>query len=155
MQYPPGPPGSPGNPYGPPPGAPPYGQPPGPGAPGGPHGFGPPGYGPPPAPGGFVPPNAMMGAPFYGIHPTLGIPYSDKSKVIAAILQLLVGFGVGRFYIGHTNIAVPQLVACVAGFMGAFFTCGLSAVVFLWPFIDGIMLLMAHDVRDANGYPLR
>jgi hypothetical protein len=150
MQYPPGPPG---NPYGPPPGAPPpYGAPPG--SPPGPHGFGPPGYGPPPAPGGFVPPPAMMGAP-YGIHPTLGIPYSDKSKVIAAILQLLVGFGVGRFYIGHTNIAVPQLVACIVGFAGAFFTCGLSAFVFLWPFIDGIMLLMAQDVRDANGYPLR
>jgi hypothetical protein len=89
------------------------------------------------------------------VHPTLGLPYSDKSKIIAAILQLVVGFGVGRFYIGHQQIAIAQLVACIAGFVLAFFTCGLSAFVFLWTFVDGIILLVSQDVRDANGLPLR
>lgn len=160
MQYPPPgppggppPPGAPGNPYGPPGYAPPPGPPP----PGGPQGFGPPGYGPPPAPGGFgggfAPP--MAGAPF-GVHPQLGLPYSDKQKMIAALLQLLVGFGVGRFYIGHTNVAVAQLVTCIVGiFVLSWFTCGLSALVALWTFVDGIILLTSQDVRDANGLPLR
>jgi TM2 domain-containing membrane protein YozV len=96
----------------------------------------------------------MGGAP-WGVHPTLGLPYSDKSKIIAAILQLLVGFGVGRFYIGHQQIAIAQLVTCLCGFIGAFFTCGLSAFVMFWPFVDGIILLVSQDVRDANGLPLR
>ncbi len=99
-------------------------------------------------------PLAAPGAP-YGVHPQLGLPYSDKQKILAAILQLLVGFGVGRFYIGHTNLAVAQLVACIAGLLLSFFTCGLSAFVFLWTFVDGIILLVSNDVRDANGYPLR
>ncbi len=36
---------------------------------------------------------------------------SDKSKVVAGILQILLGgFGAGRFYIGDTKTAVIQLV---------------------------------------------
>jgi hypothetical protein len=99
-------------------------------------------------------PGVMPGAP-YGVHPMLGIPYSEKQKILAAILQLLVGFGVGRLYMGHTNLGMAQLIACAVGFVGAFFTCGLSAVVFLWPFVDGIMILVGQDIRDGQGYPLR
>lgn len=94
------------------------------------------------------------GAP-YGVHPRLGIPYSEKQKMLGAILQLVVGFGVGRLYIGHQQMGIAQLIACIVGFVGAFFTCGLSAFVFLWPFVDGIILLMTDDVRDGQGYPLR
>jgi len=53
-------------------------------------------------------------APF-GVHPTLGIPYSDKQKLVAGLLQILVGFGVCRFYTGHTQMAVAQLIAVILG----------------------------------------
>ncbi|KRF11600.1 hypothetical protein ASG90_17955 [Nocardioides sp. Soil797] len=79
-------------------------------------------------------------APF-GRHPMTGEPYGDKSKIIAGVLQLLVGaFGVGRFYTGHTGMAILQL--CTLG------GCG------IWSLIDGIMLLVT-DSRDSNGRLLR
>ncbi len=90
-----------------------------------------------------APVGAMPGAP-YGIHPVTGVPYSDKSKVVAGLLQILVPFGIGRFYIGDTNIGIAQLLVTI-------FTCGIGA---LWPVIDGIIML-ASDSRDANGLMLR
>lgn len=166
--YPPGP----GGPYGPPPG----GGMGGPGAP--PGGYGPPpqpgGYGPPPQPGGFgqppapgqygapPAPGAFVGAygasPYapWGVHPTLGIPYSDKQKIVAGLLQLFLGkFGIGRFYIGDSSTAVIQLVACMLGvWVLSWFTCGLTVLVILWPIIDGIVML-ASDSKDAQGRLLR
>ncbi len=106
----------------------------------------------------FVPP-AHFGwnpvAPF-GYHPTLGLPYSDKQKVIAGILQIFLGkFGAGRFYTGHTQMAVAQLITCMLGvWVFSWFTCGLSAFVLFWPIIDGIVL-MATDSTDMQGRPLR
>ena len=133
--YPPNQPPGGGNP--PPPPGPPYGYgaPPGTPPPGG--GFGAPGYGPGAA---LVNPNAP-----YGIEPTTGLPYSDKQKVVAGLLQIFVGgFGVGRFYTGHTGIAIAQIAV-------TFLTCGIGA---LWPLVDGILMLMGK-VTDAQGRPLR
>jgi TM2 domain-containing membrane protein YozV len=146
MQYPPG---GPHNPYGPPG----YGPPPAPpGYPPAPPGYPPPGFPPYGAPGAFGMPNPA--APF-GVHPTLGVPYSDKSKIAAGLLQLFVGFGAGRFYTGHTNTAVTQLVVCLLGiFVLSWFTCGASVAVVFWTFIDGIILL-AQDSTDAQGRILR
>ncbi|HYF74925.1 MAG TPA: TM2 domain-containing protein [Nocardioides sp.] len=128
-----------GAPAPPPPGQtpppPPYGEP----APA-PYGQ-PSGYPPPPA-GGF-PYGANPAAP-YGVHPVTGIPYSDKSKLVAGLLQILIPLGIGRFYIGDTKTGVWQLVVTVL-------TCGIGA---LWPFIDGIIML-ATDSTDAQGRPLR
>jgi TM2 domain-containing membrane protein YozV len=71
--------------------------------------------------------------------------YSDKSKLIAGILQILLGgFGAGRFYTGHTNIAIYQILA-------TWLTCGLGG---LWPLIDGIMILVKGGT-DAQGRILR
>lgn len=146
-------------PNAPPPGG--YGGPPGGGGYGGPPpgGYGPPpgGYGAPPpgAPGGFGPPGmggppGMMGGPMvqnapYGIEPVSGLPYSDKSKMVAGLLNiglLCVGIGgVGRFYTGHIGLGVAQLLL-------GWLTCG------IWPLIDGIMMLMGK-VPDAQGRPLR
>ncbi|WP_243060796.1 TM2 domain-containing protein [Nocardioides sp. SR21] len=109
------------------PAPPPYGQPQG-------------GYAPPPA-GGFAAPNPA--AP-YGVHPVTGVPYSDKTKLVAGLLQILIPLGIGRFYIGDTKTGVWQLVVTIL-------TCGIGA---LWPFIDGIMIL-ATDSKDAQGRPLR
>ena len=107
---------------------------------------------PPPAYPAPPPTYAMPGAAVwgvspaapYGVHPTTGIPYSDKSKLAAGLLQILIPLGIGRFYIGDTKTGVWQLVVTI-------FTCGLGS---LWPFIDGIILL-ATDSKDVNGYMLR
>ncbi|MEU2258007.1 TM2 domain-containing protein [Nocardia xishanensis] len=70
-----------------------------------------------------------------------GVPLSDKQKMIAGILQLLVGtLGIGRFYLGYTTIGILQIVTCGG--------CG------IWSLIDGIMILTGK-VPDANGRPLR
>lgn len=137
-------------PNAPPPGG--YGGPP----PGG-YGAPPPGgYGAPP-PGGYGPPPpgqaGMMGpmggpmqpgAPF-GIDPVTGMPFSDKSKMVAGLLQIFLGsFGVGRFYTGHTGLAIAQIAV-------SWLTCGIGAI---WPLIDGVMMLTGK-VTDAQGRPLR
>ncbi len=79
------------------------------------------------------------------MHPTTGIPYSDKQKVIAGVLQLVVPLGIGRMYIGDVGVGVAQLLVTL-------FTCGVGA---LWPFIDGILILVGDDKTDAQGRPLR
>lgn len=107
---------------------------------------------PPPPAGGYgqpaygaYPPYAapQPGAP-YGVHPVLGIPYSDKQKLVAGLLQIFLPFGIGRFYTGHTNIAIAQLLVTI-------FTCGIGSI---WSWVDGIVMLVT-DSKDANGYVLR
>jgi hypothetical protein len=86
---------------------------------------------------------APYGGAAQGVDP-LG-PLSDKSKLVAGLLQIFVGgFGVGRFYLGYTNIGIVQLVVSIC-------TCGVGA---LWPLVDGIMILMGN-VPDAQGRKLR
>jgi TM2 domain-containing membrane protein YozV len=85
-----------------------------------------------------------MAQPSYGI--AIQPPgVSSKSKVAAGLLQLLLGaFGAGRFYTGHTGIAIAQIAA-------TWLTCGFGVV---WPFVDGILMLMGN-VKDADGRTLR
>ncbi|MDQ3157249.1 MAG: TM2 domain-containing protein [Actinomycetota bacterium] len=126
-------------------GPPPYGQAPPPG-----------GY--PPPPGWYPPPpgwspqqaaypygayGANPSAP-YGYHPVTGVPFSDKSKIVAGLLQVLLPLGIGRMYMGHVGLGVAQLVV-------ALITCGIGA---LWPFIDGILILV-NGGTDEHGRPLR
>ncbi|MDO5082609.1 TM2 domain-containing protein [Arachnia propionica] len=76
----------------------------------------------------------------YGFDPT-GRPYSDKTRLVAGLLQLFAGgFGAGRFYTGHTGIAIAQLLTC--GGLG------------IWALIDAI-LMFSGSVDDVNGRPLR
>ncbi|WP_128379080.1 TM2 domain-containing protein [Streptomyces cavernae] len=94
-------------------------------------------------PGGPVPPGTYTGDPNapYGYDP-MGRPYSEKSKIVAGILQLFLGtFGVGRFYIGHVGLGLAQL-----------FTCGGLGI---WALIDGIVLLVGNNTTDSNGRVLR
>lgn len=102
----------------------------------GPHEPGPPRYGP-----------ATSAAPPYPASPYRGGPiveYSDRSRVIAGILQVVLPFGIGRFYTGQSGLAVAQLLVTM-------FTFGVGAV---WPFIDGIVLLARGGV-DGWGRTLR
>jgi TM2 domain-containing membrane protein YozV len=92
-------------------------------------------------------------------------PYSDKSKVTAGLLQLLLGFflgigGVGRLYAGHTNLGVAQLVLGIVAWTGLICLWWMIVPIFffvgiwLWFVIDGIMLLTGNPV-DVYGRPLR
>ncbi|MGW7293142.1 TM2 domain-containing protein [Streptomyces xiamenensis] len=140
-------PGQPGQPGTPPPGGQPgqpgYGYPqqptgPMPGAPGGGYGqYPPPGYGQQPgAAYGAVDPNAPFGYDQYGR------PYSSKSKIIAGVLQLVLGgVGAGRWYTGHYGLAVAQLLTC--GGLG------------IWSLIDGILFLVKDDRTDSDGRVLK
>ena len=115
----------------------------------------PPSYGAPPTYGAAglpVPGYAHAPLPFpgtdpapYGREPGTGAPYSDKSKVAAGVLQLFLGgAGIGRFYTGHTGIAIAQLIVTIL-------TLGLGA---LWGFVDGIVILAGRST-DSSGRPLR
>ena len=83
-------------------------------------------------------------------------PTPTRPRSPQGLLQIFVGtFGVGRFYTGHTGLAIGQLVACLVGvWILSWFTCGISALVVFWPLIDGIVLL-ASDSQDAQGRLLR
>ncbi|MCL6734150.1 TM2 domain-containing protein [Streptomyces neyagawaensis] len=79
-------------------------------------------------------------APF-GFDPQ-GRPYSDKSKIVAGILQLFLGtLGIGRFYVGSVGVGVAQLLTC--GGLG------------FWSLIDGILFLTSNDRTDSQGRVLR
>lgn len=112
-----------------------------------PPGYPPPGYPPPyppyPPPGGYPDPLAP-----YGRHPVTGAPLSDKSKLIAGLLQLIGLFGlvgIGRIYLGRTGFGVLQLVVGLV-------TLGAGAAI--WGVIDAVLILTGH-VTDAQGRPLR
>lgn len=77
----------------------------------------------------------------HGVDPRSGMPYSDRSKVVAGVLQLVLPFGVGRFYTGHHGIAVAQLLL-------TFVVIGV-----IWSFVDGIVLLAGRPT-DPHGRPL-
>lgn len=99
---------------------------------------------PPPPAAPPYPAHPDQAAP-YGRELTTGRSYSDKSKVVAGVLQLVLGWvGAGRFYTGHTKLAVAQLVV-------TFVTFGLGGI---WGFVDGIVLLAGRPT-DPSGRPLR
>ncbi|BBX36973.1 MULTISPECIES: NINE protein [Mycolicibacterium] len=110
---------------------------------------------PMPPPGGYPPPGGGYYQPMYvdpsapyGRHPLTGEPYSDKSKTVAGLLQLLglFGFvGIGRIYLGETGLGIAQLLV-------GFVTCGIGALI--WGVIDAILIL-TDKVRDPYGRPLR
>lgn len=73
-----------------------------------------------------------------------GQPYSDKSKVVAGILGILLGcFGAGRFYTGHVKIGLAQFLTSLCFGAGA-----------IWALVDGIMILVKGGT-DAEGRVLR
>lgn len=112
----------------------------------------PPSYPPPP-----YPPYGNHGSASvpYGRHPVTGEPLSDKSKLIAGILQLLglIGLlGVGRVYMGQTSFGVVQLVC---GILITAITCGFGFFVpAIWGVVDCVILLSGTP-RDSFGRPLR
>ncbi|MDM7854160.1 TM2 domain-containing protein [Cellulomonas alba] len=130
------------------PGQQPYGQP----------GYGYPGAaGQPPygsSPYAAVPPSG------YGTDPVTGLPWSDKTRTTAGLLQLLLPFagicGVGRLYAGQIGIGLVQLIGFVVGAFLIIVLVGLviAPAIWLWSVVDGIVLLSSGG-RDGYGRPLR
>jgi TM2 domain-containing membrane protein YozV len=125
-----------------------------------------PGYGPPPGYPAYPSYPGYPGYPGYGVDPQApfgrdpltGVPLSDKSATTAGLLQLFLGlFGIGRFYIDSTQIAIAQL--CV-GLFGLVFTafCLFGFPVLLgsivWAVVDAIMMFTG-SVKDNYGRKLR
>ncbi|WAC91862.1 TM2 domain-containing protein [Mycobacterium sp. Aquia_213] len=137
-----------------------------------PEGWQPPGYPPPPPgypPPGYPPPQPYPGyagypgmpvdpqAPF-GRDPATGVPLSDKSGATAGLLQLFFGvFGIGRFYIDSTQIAVAQLLLGLLGLVFSLF-CLVALPVLIgsvvWAVVDAIMMFTG-SVKDNYGRKLR
>ncbi|MGK5739842.1 TM2 domain-containing protein [Micromonospora sp. URMC 103] len=87
----------------------------------------------------------MTTPPYQAYQPGYPQGVSDKSKIVAGILGILLGaFGAGRFYTGHIKLGVLQLIV-------SWVTCGFGS---LWGLIDGILILV-NGGTDAQGRPLR
>lgn len=69
-------------------------------------------------------------------------PLSDKSKLAAGLLQILLPFGIGRFYTGHIGMAIAQL--CLS----------LMWIGVIWSIVDGILILAQGSI-DGQGRQLR
>lgn len=76
-------------------------------------------------------------------YPTFGGIRSDRSRTAAGILQLFLP-GVGRMYLGYMAYGVLQLVLTFA-------TCGF---LYIWSFIDGIIILTGGVKLDGYGRQL-
>ena len=102
---------------------------------------------PPPGPYGAPPPYGGYQQPYpgqFGVD-AWGRPLSDKSKLVAGLLQLFLGaFGVGRFYLGYNGLAIAQIAV-------TWLTCGIGSI---WPLVDAVLILVGK-VPDSNGRTLR
>ena len=92
---------------------------------------------PPPVPYRAPPP-----VPYHAAPPPATSYESDRYRVAAGVLQIVLPFGIGRFYTGHTGIGLAQLLTSIIG------------VGVIWSFIDGIIIL-ASGGTDAEGRQLR
>jgi TM2 domain-containing membrane protein YozV len=114
---------------------------------------------PPPYPGyaGYAGIPIDPQAPF-GRDPATGVPLSDKSATTAGLLQIFLGvFGVGRFYIDSTQIAVAQLLLGLFGLVFTLF-CFIASPILLgsivWAIVDAVMMF-SGSVKDNQGRKLR
>jgi TM2 domain-containing membrane protein YozV len=109
--------------------------------------------GPPPQQGARVD-FAATGDQATGVYPEVvpaGAPSGGtdnrKSKLAAGLLGIFLGgFGIHRFYLGYTGIAIGQICATL-------FTCGVVGPI--WGLIDGILILTGSVDKDAAGNPLK
>jgi TM2 domain-containing membrane protein YozV len=107
----------------------------------------------------YVPQQPDPSAP-YGRDPVTGQPYSDKSRTMVGLLQLLLPFvgvcGVGRLAAGYTTIGIIQLVGFLISLPLICFGIGIFGAlgIGIWSFVEGILFLTGN-LPDPAGRPLR
>jgi TM2 domain-containing membrane protein YozV len=83
------------------------------------------------------------------VYDAAGRLLSDKRQPVAGWLQIFLGaFGAGRFYAGHTRIALAQLTVTIVTIP----LLGIGGVI--WGLVDGITILDKGGT-DAQGRILR
>lgn len=87
-------------------------------------------------------PQPQPPVPIFTSPPAYPERVSDRNRLVAGLLQIMLPFGIGRFYTGHTGIALAQLFSAML------------LVGVIWSWIDGIILL-AQGGTDIYGRPLR
>lgn len=96
----------------------------------------------------------------YGTDPLTGQPLSDKTKLAAGLLNLLlplVGIcGVGRLYQGQIGIGLTQLLGALVSALLMCLVIGffIYPIFWIWSVIDGIVILAGRPT-DAQGRLLR
>ena len=79
-----------------------------------------------------------------------------KSKTVAARLCFFFGMlGLNRFYLGHTNIGIIQLVLTIVGVFTLLFFIGLFLLWgnAIWIFVEFILILIGKT-KDSKGNSL-
>ncbi len=66
---------------------------------------------------------------------------SDRSRVLAGLLNLIPPGGIGRMYLGYAAYGVIQMLLTIV-------TCGF---LYLWSLIDGILMLAGNLKYDGYG----
>lgn len=72
-----------------------------------------------------------------------GAIVSPFSRVVAGVLNIFLP-GIGRIYLGYQAIGILQLVLTICTF----------GIFWLWPFIDGILILVGTVRHDGYGRAL-
>lgn len=79
--------------------------------------------------------------------------YQQKSKLAAGLLGIFFGgLGIHNFYLGYTNKALIQLLVSI---LGGVVTLGIASfAMWIWGFVEGILILTGSINVDARGIPL-
>ncbi|WEV42257.1 NINE protein [Bifidobacterium sp. ESL0682] len=102
-------------------------------------------------------PQGQPYAPQYGQPQPLPYGYQPRSKMVAGLLGVFLGWlGVHNFYLGYYAKAVTQLLLTLIGWI----LFGLGPVAaFIWGLIEGVLILSSNYGspwhRDAKGVELR
>lgn len=91
-------------------------------------------------PGGFDQPPYPVSAPQAATAHVPQAVKSDRSRVAGGLLNIAFP-GTGRMYLGYGAVGLLQL-------LGTILTCGL---LWLWPFIDGLLILAGRPKMDGYG----
>ena len=68
---------------------------------------------------------------------------TPQSKLLCALIALLIPIGIHRFLMGYTTIGIIQIIV-------TFITCGAGCI---WPFIEGFLVL-AGNLKMSDGQDL-
>lgn len=78
-------------------------------------------------------------------------PTSEKSKILAGVLAILVGYlGIHNFYLGYTKKGIIQLVV----YLGLAWTVVAPIAVGIWAIVEAVQIFMGK-IPDAEGRPLK